>query len=118
MAPMKKWFPRLLLALAGGVALPLLPALLTQSVGPGADLSGKLVLAAGVSVGTFAVLFLGGVLISVTARVYPLIPLTVGLFGVGQAQHRARSVALSATYVAGIAAMYSALGVFAALSGK
>jgi len=118
MAPMKKWFPRLLLALAVGVALPLLPALLTQSVGPGADLSGKLGLAAGVSVGTFAVLFLGGVLTSLTPCVYPLIPITVGIFGAGQPQHRSRSVALSATYVAGIAAMYSALGVFAALSGK
>src|SRR6266478_9234036 len=118
MAPMKKWFPRLLLALAVGVALPLLPALLTQSVGPGADLSGKLGLAAGVSVGTFAVLFLGGVLTSLTPCVYPLIPITVGIFGGGQSQHRSRSVALSATYVAGIAATYSALGVFAALSGK
>jgi thiol:disulfide interchange protein DsbD len=115
---MKKRFPRLLLALAVGVALPLLPALLTQSVGPGADLSGKLGLAAGVSVGTFAVLFLGGVLTSLTPCVYPLIPITVGIFGAGQAQHRSRSIALSATYVAGIAAMYSALGVFAALSGK
>src|SRR6266403_4361919 len=118
MAPMKKWFPRLLLALAVGVALPLLPALLTQSVGPGADLSGRLGLAAGVSVGTFAGLFLGGVLTSLTPCVYPLIPITVGIFGAGQSQHRSRSVALSATYVAGIAAMYSALGVFAALSGK
>src|SRR6266850_2444802 len=89
MAPMKRWFPRLLLGLAGGV-----------------------------SVGTFAVLFLGGVLTSLTPCVYPLIPITVGIFGAGQAQHRSRSVALSATYVAGIAAMYSALGVFAALSGK
>src|SRR3982074_1407809 len=118
MAPMKKWFPRLLLALAVGVALPLLPPLLTQSVGPGADLSGKLGLAAGVSVGTFGVLFLGGGRTRLTPCVYPLIPITGGIFGAGQAQHRSRSVALSATYVAGIAAMYSALGVFAALSGK
>src|SRR3981189_2016946 len=118
MAAMTQWFPRLPLALAVGVALPLLPALLTQSVGPGADLSGKLGLAAGVSVGTFAVLFLGGVLTSLTPCVYPLIPITVGIFGAGHTQHRSRSVALSATYVAGIAAMYSVLGVFAALSGK
>src|ERR1700737_3812706 len=118
MAPMKKWFPRLLLALAVGVALPLLPALLTQTVGPGADLSGKLALSAGGSAGTFAALFLRGVLSGPPPSVYPLIPITVGIFGAGQAQHRSRSVALSATYVAGIAAMYSALGVFAALSGK
>src|SRR5205814_6042685 len=48
----------------------------------------------------------------------PLIPITVSIFGARQAEHRGRSIALSATYVAGIAAMFSALGLFAALSGK
>ena len=115
---MKKWVPRLILALAVAVALPLLPLLLTQGVGPGADLSGRLGLAAGVSAGTFAVLFLGGVLTSLTPCVYPLIPITVGIFGARKAEHRTRSIALSATYVAGIAAMYSVLGLVAALSGK
>src|SRR6266850_3862459 len=115
---MKKWVPCLILALAVAVALPLLPLLLTQGVGPGADLSGRLGLAAGVSAGTFAVLFLGGVLTSLTPCVYPLIPITVGIFGARKAEHRTRSIALSATYVAGIAAMYSVLGLVAALSGK
>jgi thiol:disulfide interchange protein DsbD len=118
MAPMKKWLPRLLLALAVGILLPLLPTLLTQGVGTGADLSGRLGLAGGVSAATFAVLFLGGFLTSLTPCVYPLIPITVGIFGARQAEKRARSVALSATYVGGIAAMYSGLGLFAALSGK
>jgi thioredoxin:protein disulfide reductase len=118
MAAMKRWVPRLILALAVGFALPVLPRLLTQGVGPGADLSGRLGLAGGVSAMTFAVLFLGGVLTSLTPCVYPLIPITVSIFGARQADHRARSVALSASYVAGIAAMYSALGLFAALSGK
>jgi len=115
---MKKWLPRLALALAVGLAIPLLPSLLTQSVGPGADLSGRLGLAAGVSAGTFAILFVAGVLTSLTPCVYPLIPITVGIFGARQAEHRSRSVALSATYVAGIAAMYSVLGLVAALSGR
>jgi thiol:disulfide interchange protein DsbD len=118
MAAMKKWLPRLALALAVGLALPYLPAALTQSVGPGADLSGKLGLGAGVSAATFAVLFVAGILTSLTPCVYPLIPITVSVFGARQAEHRGRSVALSATYVGGIAAMYSALGLFAALSGK
>src|SRR5438067_5736055 len=118
MAAMQKWVPRLILALAVGLALPLLPALLTHSVGPGADLSGKLGLAGGVSAATFAVLFLGGVLTSLTPCVYPLIPITVSVFGARQTEHRARSVALSATYVAGIAVTYSVLGIAAALSGK
>src|SRR3954453_21751228 len=115
---MKKWLPRLVLALAIGVLLPVLPMLLTRGVGPGADLSGRLGLSAGVSAATFAVLFLGGVLTSLTPCVYPLIPITVSIFGARQAENRARSVALSATYVGGIAAMYSGLGLFAALSGK
>src|SRR5947209_15886409 len=107
MAAMKKWVPRLILALAAALALPLLPFLLTQSVGPDADLSGKLGLAGGVTAGTFAVLFIGGVLTSLTPCVYPLIPITVSIFGARKKEHRARSVALSATYVGGIAAMYS-----------
>src|SRR6266566_6819494 len=118
MAPMNKWVPRLVLALAVGLALPLLPAVLTQGVGPGADLSGRLGLSAGVSAGTFLILFFGGVLTSLTPCVYPLIPITVGIFGARKSEHRARSIALSGTYVAGIAAMYSALGLAAALSGK
>lgn len=115
---MKRWVPRLVLALAIGLALPFLPSVLTQSVGPGADLSGRLALGGGVSAATFAVLFVAGVLTSLTPCVYPLIPITVSIFGARQAEHRGRSVALSATYVGGIAAMYSALGLFAALSGK
>ena len=115
---MKKWLPRLALGLAVGIALPLLPMVLTQGVTPDVDLSGKLGLAAGVSAGTFAILFLAGILTSLTPCVYPLIPITVGIFGARQAEHRSRSVALSATYVAGIAAMYSVLGVAAALSGR
>src|SRR6266446_2937644 len=118
MAAMKKWLPRLALGLAVGIALPLLPIVLTQSVTSDVDLSGKLGLAAGVSAGTFAILFLAGILTSLTPCVYPLIPITVGIFGARQAEHRSRSVALSATYVAGIAAMYSVLGVGAALSGR
>ena len=115
---MKTWTYRLALALLVGLALPFLPSLLTQGVGPGADLSGRLGLAGGVSVGTFAILFVAGVLTSLTPCVYPLIPITVGVFGARQSERRARSVLLSATYVGGIAAMYSALGLFAALSGK
>src|SRR5258708_792019 len=115
---MKKWVPRLILALAVAVALPLLPLLLTRGVGPGADLSGRLGLAGGVSAGTFAVLFLAGVLTRLTPCVYPLIPITVSVFGARPPHQRARSVGLSATYVGGIAAMYSVLGLFAALSGK
>jgi len=117
-ATRKQWVTRLLLALAIGLGLPFLPSLLNQGVGPGGDLSGRLGLEGGVSAGTFAILFLAGILTSLTPCVYPLIPITVSVFGARQNERRARSVLLSATYVGGIAAMYSGLGLFAALSGK
>src|SRR5207237_8808204 len=63
-------------------------------------------------------LLLAGGLASLTPCVYPLIPITVSVFGARQPEHRARSIGLSATYVGGIALTYSALGLFAALSGK
>src|SRR3954463_7396546 len=94
---------RLVLAVAAGAVLAILPAILTRGVGPGADLSGKLGLSAGVGAATFAVLFAAGVLTSLTPCVYPLIPITVGVFGARNSQRRARSAALSATYVGGIA---------------
>src|SRR5207237_3449173 len=114
----KKWVVRIFLALAAGALLVGLPGLLTRGVGPDTDLSGKLGLGGGVGVVTFAVLFLAGVLTSLTPCVYPLIPLTVSVFGAREPHHRARSVALSATYVGGIAITYSVLGVVAALSGR
>src|SRR5260370_40341685 len=113
---MKMRIPHIALALLVGLAIPFLPHLLTQGVET--DLSGRLGLAGGVTAGTFAVLFVAGVLTSLTPCVYPLIPITVSVFGARQAERRMRSVALSATYVGGIAVTYSALGLFAALSGK
>src|SRR5438067_3533302 len=107
---------RFTLALAVGLALPFLPGLLTHGVNT--DLSARLGLGGAVGLGTFAILFLGGVLTSLTPCVYPLIPITVSVFGAREPQHRARSVALSATYVGGIAVTYSVLGVAAALSGR
>src|SRR3954451_20403165 len=115
----RRWVVRLLFALGAGLLLAWLPYVLTQGVGPASlDLSGHLGLSAGVRASTFGILFAAGVLTSLTPCVYPLIPITVSVFGARQAEHRARSVALSATYVGGIAVTYSALGVFAALSGK
>src|SRR5512147_1524892 len=65
----------------------------------------------------FAVAFGGGVLTSLTPCVYPLIPITVSIFGARKAGTRGQAMALSALYVLGIAVMYSALGLVAALSG-
>ena len=61
--------------------------------------------------------FLAGVLASLTPCVYPLIPITVGIFGAKQAETRGKAFALSLVYVVGIAVTYSILGVAAAMLG-
>lgn len=63
------------------------------------------------------VVFLAGVLSSLTPCVYPLIPITVGIFGARQADTRTRAFGLSLVYVLGIAVTYSILGVAAASLG-
>jgi thiol:disulfide interchange protein DsbD len=68
--------------------------------------------------GALLVVFGWGLLLNLTPCVYPVIPLTVGFFG-GQAAGQGRRVfGLAALYVLGMATMYSALGVAAALSGR
>jgi len=63
-------------------------------------------------------LFGWGLALNLTPCVYPVIPLTVSFFG-GQARGEGRrTLLLAAVYVLGMATMYSALGVGAALSGR
>lgn len=66
-------------------------------------------------------LFLGGVLTSLTPCVYPMIPITAAIVGgstVGDVRPpRSRTVALTFTYVIGLALAYSILGLIAGLSG-
>lgn len=61
--------------------------------------------------------FMAGFLSSLTPCVYPLIPITISLFGARGAESRLEAFSLSATYVLGIAITYSVLGVVAATFG-
>lgn len=61
--------------------------------------------------------FVAGFLSSLTPCVYPLIPITIGIFGARGASSRLQGLSLSLVYVLGIALTYSVLGVFAALFG-
>jgi thioredoxin:protein disulfide reductase len=110
---------RIALALAAFAAVAFLPDLLAAGpAGGGAqDHVRKAFEAAGPAL-AFALAFAGGVLTSLTPCVYPLIPITVSIFGARKAGSRAEAVVLSGLYVGGIAVMYSALGVGAALTGK
>lgn len=101
-------------AAVAGLATVFLPRLLP---GGGADLSSSLQLD-GSFLATLPILFAAGVLTSLTPCVYPLIPITVSIFGARGSSDRGRAAALSGTYVLGIATMYSGLGVAAAASGK
>lgn len=62
--------------------------------------------------------FLGGVGISFTPCVYPLIPVIIGYIGAEASIRRTKGFALSFTYVTGVAITYSILGLIASLTGK
>lgn len=61
--------------------------------------------------------FIGGILVSLTPCVYPLIPVTVAVIGAQKAEARLKAFLLSVSYVVGIAITYSVLGAIAALTG-
>jgi len=70
-------------------------------------------------------LFLAGVLTSLTPCIYPMIPITAAIVG-GEAtataggaapRGRLRPLLLSLTYVVGLALVYAALGLFAGMTG-
>ena len=71
------------------------------------------------SVLAYALVFLGGILTSLTPCVYPLIPITLSIFGArGENVSRGRAIGLASIYVSGIGVMYSSLGVGVALTGR
>jgi thioredoxin:protein disulfide reductase len=65
----------------------------------------------------FAGLFLLGLALNLTPCVYPMLAVTVSLFGAQTDTRTARVLGRAIVFVLGICTMYSALGVAAALSG-
>jgi thiol:disulfide interchange protein DsbD len=61
--------------------------------------------------------FVGGILLSFTPCVYPVIPITVGYIGARAQGKPLRGFILSLAFVLGIAVVYSALGIFSAATG-
>jgi thiol:disulfide interchange protein DsbD len=66
----------------------------------------------------FAFALTAGFLTSLTPCVYPMIPITISVFGARSASSRARAFLLATAYVAGIAVMFGTLGTTFALLGK
>jgi cytochrome c-type biogenesis protein len=79
-----------------------------------AQLSSSPILATGI-------LFLAGVLTSLTPCIYPMIPITAAIVGgqsIGEARPpRSRVILLTLSYVAGLAIVYATLGVVAGVTG-
>ena len=69
------------------------------------------------SAAAILVVFAAGVLTSFTPCVYPMIPVTVTFIGTASQGSRKRAVSLSAVYALGLAILYAALGIVAALVG-
>lgn len=65
-------------------------------------------------------LFGAGLLTSLTPCIYPMIPITVGVISgtAGQQPTRRRTVALTLTFVTGLAMFYAFLGLLAGLTGQ
>jgi len=104
-----------ILAALGALALAVLPSALPT--GPSANIDAAGALGGGRLVaGTFLV-FLGGLLTALTPCVYPLIPITVGIFGASKGVKRSRAVLLTSSYVVGMGVVFAILGVVAAKTG-
>jgi len=68
--------------------------------------------------GALGLIFVAGLATSLTPCVYPMIAITVSVFGARQAESRARAAVLSTSFVLGIAALFTPLGVISALTGS
>jgi len=106
----------LALASLSAIGLVFIPSLIPT--GPTSSLDASGFLAEGQLFVAAGVIFLGGLLTSLTPCVYPLIPITVGVFGARQAQSKGRALLLTTAYVVGMGVVFASLGVFAALSGR
>ncbi|RKH51289.1 hypothetical protein D7Y23_10560 [Corallococcus sp. AB050B] len=105
-----------LAAVVAGVAVAVVPWLLPT--GPSAGLDAARFLESGNLAWGALVVFAGGLLTAMTPCVYPLIPITVSVFGARKAEARGRSLALTTSYIVGMGVVFSALGILAAKTGQ
>lgn len=105
-----------LIAAVLGVAVVVVPWLLPT--GPSAGLDAARLLESGRFALGAAVVFAGGLLTAMTPCVYPLIPITVSVFGARQAEGKGKALLLTSAYIIGMGGVFSALGVLAAKTGQ
>lgn len=66
----------------------------------------------------YLIAFFGGLMVSFSPCVYPLVPVTVSFIGIDSSVKKFRGFVLSTIYVTGIALVYAALGLSASLTGS
>lgn len=104
-------------ALAAFALTTLLPALALAGTNDGSqDLFSRMLARYGLGA-ALAGAFIGGLFTAGTGCVYPMIGITVSVFGANNQSSRARAMLLSTSFVHGIAAFYVPLGLVAGLSG-
>ncbi|MDQ3193969.1 MAG: thioredoxin domain-containing protein [Bacteroidota bacterium] len=89
----------------------------TESPGSDEDQISNLIEEQGVFAAVLFI-FLGGLALNLTPCVYPLIPITVSFFGAQSSGSKSQSILMGIFYALGMSVTYSALGVFAALTGS
>ncbi|MBL8921832.1 MAG: thioredoxin family protein [Myxococcaceae bacterium] len=104
------------IAVLAAVGLAVVPELLPT--GPSNTLDPTKLLESGQWMIAAGLVFAGGLLTSLTPCVYPLIPITVGVFGARQASSRGRAFVLTSAYVNGMGLVFAILGVVAGMTGK
>jgi len=105
-----------LMAVLAGVAVAVVPWLLPT--GPSTELDAARFLESGNLFVGAAIVFGGGLLTALTPCVYPLIPITVSVFGARKAESRGKALLLTTSYIVGMGVVFSALGILAAKTGQ
>jgi thiol:disulfide interchange protein DsbD len=67
---------------------------------------------------TLGASYVFGLITALTPCVYPMIAITVSVFGAKEAKSRAQGALLSLTFVLGIVALFTPMGVISAMTGK
>ncbi|MEZ4219732.1 MAG: cytochrome c biogenesis protein CcdA [Polyangiaceae bacterium] len=116
-APLFPWLAAVLVLLVPGLARAAENACTVagQSAGGGGDAFTNALSKGPVYAGGAALL--GGLLVSLTPCVYPMIAVTVSVFGARESKSRVQGMMLSLAFVLGIIAMFVPLGVVAGLTG-
>lgn len=70
-----------------------------------------------ISIISYVVVFLGGLITSFTPCIFPLIPIIISVIGASKEKSTSRNFLLSLSYVLGMAVVFSILGMIAGLTG-